>query len=72
VATAATQLRRQGADRVVLAPYVLAPGILPDRLFAGARAARLDALAPVLGAAPEVASLIIERYQEITLLTASA
>lgn len=72
VATAATQLRRQGADRVVLAPYVLAPGILPDRLFAGATAARLDALAPVLGAAPEVASLIIERYQEITLLTASA
>jgi sirohydrochlorin ferrochelatase len=72
VATAANQLKRQGADRVVLAPYVLAPGILPDRLFAGARAARLDAVAPVLGAAPEVASLIIERYEEITLLTASA
>jgi sirohydrochlorin ferrochelatase len=72
VAAAATGLRRQGADRVVLAPYVLAPGILPDRLFSSARAARLDALAPVLGAAPEVVSLIIQRYEEITLLTASA
>lgn len=72
VAAAATQLRDQGAERVVLAPYVLAPGILPDRLLAGAKAARLDALAPVLGAAPEVASVIIERYEEITLLTASA
>jgi hypothetical protein len=71
VATAANQLKRQGADRWC-SPYVLAPGILPDRLFAGARAARLDAVAPVLGAAPEVASLIIERYEEITLLTASA
>jgi sirohydrochlorin ferrochelatase len=72
VAAAATELRRQGADRVVLAPYLLAPGVLPDRLFTGARAARLDALAPVLGAAHEVASLIIERYEEIMLLTASA
>jgi sirohydrochlorin ferrochelatase len=72
VAAAAAALRHQRAERVVLAPYVLAPGILPDRLFRGARAARLDALAPVLGAAPEVASLIIERYEEIMLLTASA
>jgi len=72
VMAAAAQLRDQGAERVVLAPYVLAPGILPERLFAAARAARLDAVAPVLGAAAEVASLIVERYEEITLLTASA
>ena len=72
VVEAAARLRLSGARRLVLAPYVLAPGVLHDRLVAGARAARLDAIAPVLGAAPEVAELVVRRYEEIALLTATA
>ncbi|MCB5165610.1 sirohydrochlorin chelatase [Streptomyces bambusae] len=55
-------LRAEGARRVVVAPYVIAPGRLPDRIADGARAAGADALAGVLGAAPELALLLLERY----------
>jgi sirohydrochlorin ferrochelatase len=47
-----------------VAPYVLAPGFLPDRIERGAREAGADVLAPVLGAAPEVAELLLRRYDE--------
>lgn len=72
VLAAATALRRRGARQVVLAPHVLAPGILPDRLYAGARRARLDAVAQVIGAAPEVVALTIERHDAVMDLRASA
>ncbi|MFG2623277.1 sirohydrochlorin chelatase [Streptomyces sp. NPDC048507] len=55
-------LRAEGARRVAVAPYVLAPGRLPDRIAAGARAAGADVLAPVLGAAPELVRLVLRRY----------
>ncbi|MFE0640759.1 sirohydrochlorin chelatase [Streptomyces sp. NPDC058877] len=49
-----------GVRRVAVAPYVIAPGRLPDRIAAGATGA--DALAAVLGPAPELARLLVERY----------
>ncbi|MFI7011136.1 sirohydrochlorin chelatase [Streptomyces sp. NPDC050145] len=55
-------LRALGCPRVAVAPYVLAPGRLPDRITAGATEA--DVLAGVLGPAPEVARVLIERYEE--------
>ncbi|MFF4158935.1 sirohydrochlorin chelatase [Streptomyces sp. NPDC001678] len=60
-------LRRvEGVRRVAVAPYVLAPGRLPDRIATGARAA--DFLADVLGPAPEVAALVLRRYEEVLAL----
>ncbi|MFB6805980.1 sirohydrochlorin chelatase [Streptomyces sp. NPDC056387] len=55
-------LRAEGARRVVVAPYVIAPGRLPDRIVAGAQAAGADLVSAVLGAAPEVARLLLRRY----------
>ncbi|MCK8681033.1 sirohydrochlorin chelatase [Streptomyces lichenis] len=55
-------LRETGVSRVAVAPYVLAPGRLPDRIAAGA--ADADILADVLGPAPEVARLLLTRYDE--------
>jgi sirohydrochlorin ferrochelatase len=57
-------LRSRGAGRIAVAPYVLAPGFLPDRIARGALAAGADLLAPVLGPAPEVADLILHRYAQ--------
>lgn len=55
-------LRAEGFARVAVAPYVIAPGRLPDRIAAGAEAAGADVIAPVLGAAPELARLLLRRY----------
>jgi sirohydrochlorin ferrochelatase len=57
---AVRELRAQGCERVAVAPYVLAPGFLPDRIARGA--AEADVLADVLGEAPEVARVLLERY----------
>lgn len=59
---AVRELRALGCARVAVAPYVLAPGFLPDRIARGAGGA--DALAAVLGAAPEVARVCLERFDE--------
>ncbi|MFJ9082323.1 sirohydrochlorin chelatase [Streptomyces sp. NPDC102384] len=58
---AVRELRALGCERVAVAPYVLAPGRLPDRIAAGA--ADADVLADVLGAAPEVARVLMDRYE---------
>ena len=59
---AVRELRALGCDRVAVAPYVLAPGFLPDSI---ARvAADADVLADVLGPAPEVARVLLDRYDE--------
>ncbi|MFJ3858114.1 sirohydrochlorin chelatase [Streptomyces sp. NPDC090085] len=55
-------LRAEGFARVAVAPYVIAPGRLPDRIAEGARAAGADVLADVLGSAPELAVLLLRRY----------
>ncbi|MCQ4043199.1 sirohydrochlorin chelatase [Streptantibioticus rubrisoli] len=57
---AVAELRAGGVPRVAVVPYVLAPGVLPDRIDRGA--ADADALASVLGDAPEVARLVLRRY----------
>ncbi|MFH8448666.1 sirohydrochlorin chelatase [Streptomyces fungicidicus] len=59
---AVQELRALGCARVAVAPYVLAPGFLPDRIARGAAGA--DVLADVLGPAPEVARLLLDRYDE--------
>ncbi|MFI1004248.1 sirohydrochlorin chelatase [Streptomyces galbus] len=58
-------LRADGCERVAVAPYVLAPGFLPDRIARGAAGA--DVLAEVLGPAPEVARVVLERYDAACL-----
>ncbi|GGW20175.1 sirohydrochlorin chelatase [Streptomyces capoamus] len=58
---AVRELRALGCERVAVAPYVLAPGFLPDRIARGAAGA--DVLGDVLGAAPEVARLLVRRYE---------
>ncbi|MEV5438809.1 sirohydrochlorin chelatase [Streptomyces sp. NPDC052682] len=62
---AVRELRALGCARVAVAPYVLAPGFLPDRIARGA--AKADVLAEVLGPAPEVARLLLDRYDEARL-----
>jgi sirohydrochlorin ferrochelatase len=57
---AVRRLRELGCARVAVAPYVLAPGFLPDRIARGATGA--DVLADVLGPAPEVARVLLDRY----------
>ncbi|MEU9128603.1 CbiX/SirB N-terminal domain-containing protein [Kitasatospora sp. NPDC048540] len=51
-----------GVERVAVAPYLLAPGLLPDRITAAAAACGADLTADVLGAAPEIATLLLHRY----------
>jgi sirohydrochlorin ferrochelatase len=63
-ATAVTQLREAGARRVVVASYLLAPGLFADRIRDASLAAGAAAISPVLGAAPEVADVVLDRYQE--------
>jgi sirohydrochlorin ferrochelatase len=55
-------LRTDGFARVAVAPYVIAPGRLPDRIAAGAGDA--DTVADVLGASLELARLLLRRYEE--------
>ncbi|GAA2965370.1 sirohydrochlorin chelatase [Streptomyces enissocaesilis] len=53
-----------GVRRVAVAPYVVAPGFLPDRIARGAREAGAEVLGGVLGASPELARLLLTRYDE--------
>ncbi|MCX4749767.1 sirohydrochlorin chelatase [Kitasatospora sp. NBC_01287] len=62
VPEALAELRAAGVRRTAVAPYLLAPGLLPDRIADAAEAAGADLLAPVLGAAPEIARLLLRRY----------
>lgn len=64
---AVRRLRAEGVRRIAVAPYVIAPGFLPDRIARGAYEAGADVLAPVLGAAPELAGLLLRRYDEALL-----
>jgi sirohydrochlorin ferrochelatase len=57
-------LRAEGVRRVAVAPYVIAPGFLPDRIAAGAREAGADVLADVLGPSTDLARLLLQRYDE--------
>jgi sirohydrochlorin ferrochelatase len=59
---AVARLLRDGAPRVVVATYLLAPGVFADQVRERSLAAGAEAVSPALGAAPEVADLVLERY----------
>ncbi|MEV4380564.1 sirohydrochlorin chelatase [Streptosporangium sp. NPDC049644] len=59
---AVLRLRRSGAARIVIAPYLLAPGHFADKIRRETLAAGADVVADVLGAAPELAAVLLERY----------
>jgi sirohydrochlorin ferrochelatase len=63
-AQAVTELREAGARRVVVASYLLAPGLFADRIRAASLAAGAAVVSPALGAAPEVADVVLDRYTE--------
>jgi sirohydrochlorin ferrochelatase len=59
-ADAVAALRRRGARRVAVATYLLSPGLFADTLHeAGA-----DVVSAPLGAAPEVAAVVLQRYDD--------
>ncbi|MGH8869339.1 MAG: sirohydrochlorin chelatase, partial [Actinomycetes bacterium] len=64
VAEVVEGLRRRGAPRVVVASYLLAPGRLPDRVRDQAYEAGAALVTEPLGAADEVARLVLARYAE--------
>jgi sirohydrochlorin ferrochelatase len=55
-------LLRDGTPRVVVATYLLAPGYFADKVRVSALAAGASAVSAALGAAPEVAEVILARY----------
>jgi sirohydrochlorin ferrochelatase len=61
LAEAAGRLRRQGARRLVIAPWFLAPGLLPDRVRDFADAAGIEVAEP-LGAHRLVAETVLDRF----------
>ena len=63
LAEAAEGLRRRGARRVVIAPWFLAPGRLPDRVRSFAHDAGI-AMAEPLGAHSLVAETVLDRYEQ--------
>lgn len=63
-AEAVAALLDAGAPRVAVASYFLAPGYFADKVRREARAAGAAVVSPVLGAAPEVADLVVRRYAE--------
>jgi sirohydrochlorin ferrochelatase len=64
VGAAVTALRRGGAPRVVVSSYLLAPGLLPDRVRDQAYEAGAACVTDPLGDADEVARLVLGRYAE--------
>jgi sirohydrochlorin cobaltochelatase len=70
VPAALERARRLGAERIVVAPYFLFAGVLPDRVTAqaGAFAERHPAIdvrvTGLIGACDELAGLVLERYAE--------
>ena len=70
VPAALDRARRLGAERIVVAPYFLFAGVLPDRVAAQAGAfaeqhREIDVrVAGLIGACDELAGLVLERYAE--------
>ena len=61
-ADAVTDLLRTGARRVVVATYLLAPGLFADRIRDTSLAAGAQAVSAPLGAAEDVADVLLDRY----------
>jgi sirohydrochlorin ferrochelatase len=62
-AQAVSRLRRRGARRVVIAPWFLAPGLLPDRVRTYAQDAGVPMALP-LGAHQSVAATVLDRFDQ--------
>jgi len=56
--------RRGGARRVLVASYLLSPGIFADQIRDECLAAGATVVSGVLGAAPEIADVVLGRYAE--------
>ncbi len=63
VTEAVAALRADGARRVAVAQWILAPGLLPDRIVRDTAAACAPVAAP-LGADPGVARAVLDRYTD--------
>ncbi|WP_232319965.1 sirohydrochlorin chelatase [Herbidospora daliensis] len=66
-AEAVAMLRAAGAPRVVVAPYLLAPGFFADKVAREALAAGADLVADSLGPAPELVRIVLDRYDSVDL-----
>ena len=71
-ATAVAGLLRDGAPRVVVATYLLAPGLFADRIRQSTLAAGAAAVSPALGACAEVADVLLDRFSETGSLRRTA
>ncbi len=69
---AVAALLRDGAQRVVVASYLLAPGLFADRIRGASLAAGAAAVSAPLGAEPEVADVLLQRYAEARTTGASS
>ena len=63
-AAAVAGLLRDGAPRVVVATYLLAPGLFADKIRESSLATGAAAVSPVLGACAEVADVLLDRFAE--------
>jgi sirohydrochlorin ferrochelatase len=63
-AAAVAGLLRDGAPRVVVATYLLAPGLFADRIRHTALAAGAAAVSSALGACAEVADVMLDRFAQ--------
>ena len=63
-AAAVSALLRDGAPRVVVATYLLAPGLFADRIRQSTLAAGAAAVSAALGACAEVADVLLDRFTE--------
>jgi sirohydrochlorin ferrochelatase len=71
VPEAVRRVRAAGASRVAVASWFLAPGLLPARVAAGARAVDPDVrIAAPLGPDPAVAEVVLARYHAAASRTA--
>jgi sirohydrochlorin ferrochelatase len=70
-ADAVAAARRAGTRHVLVATYLLSPGLFADQIRRDCLAAGAAGVSPVLGAAPEIADVVLGRYAE-TLAYGSA
>jgi sirohydrochlorin ferrochelatase len=63
-ADAVAAARRDGARHVLVATYLLSPGVFADQIRRDCLAAGADGVSPVLGAAPDLADVVLDRYAE--------
>lgn len=71
MAEAVDRLRREGARRVVIAPWFLAPGRIPDRVERFARSAGIAMAAP-LGSHRLVAETVLDRFDRTAAIASAA